>query len=66
MLPKILYEFLPYLYIVIGAGSGLFTTSTIILIASILFMISGVVVFVIRSRYRRRIRCTRQLIVDRQ
>ncbi len=56
MLPKILYELLPYLYLSVGAGSGVITTSAIVLIASVLFMGTGIMVIMMRMNYRRKIK----------
>lgn len=61
MLPKLLYELLPFLYLSVGVGSGVAINSTIVLIASVLLMVAGVVVLGMRVTYRREIRRLRSL-----
>ena len=61
MLPKILYELLPYMYLSIGAGSGMMSTSSIVLVASLLFIATGIIVIAMRFSYRRKIRSYRLL-----
>ena len=61
MLPKILYELLPYMYLSIGAGSGIVATSAIVLVASVLFIATGIIVLAMRISYRRKIRSYRLL-----
>ncbi|NOQ70154.1 MAG: hypothetical protein GQ573_08610 [Gammaproteobacteria bacterium] len=56
MLPKILYELLPFIYLSAGVGSGVIINSTIVIIASILLIAAGVLVLSMRIRYRRKIR----------
>lgn len=56
MLPKVIYEMLPYLYLSIGFGSGVTISSTLVFIASVLLMATGVLVLVMRITYRREIR----------
>ena len=56
MLPKALYELLPYLYLSLGAGSGIVINSTIVLIGSFLLIVAGVLVIAMRITYRRKIR----------
>ncbi len=56
MLPKMLYELLPYLYLSIGAGSGMVINSTIVLIGSFLLIAAGLLVISMRITYRRKIR----------
>lgn len=56
MLPKLLYELLPFLYLSVGVGSGVAINSTIVFIASVLLMVTGVVVLSMRVTYRREIR----------
>jgi hypothetical protein len=56
MLPKILYELLPFIYLSAGVGSGVMINSTIVIIASILLIAAGVLVLSMRIRYRRKIR----------
>ena len=62
MLPKVLYELLPYLYLSIGAGSGMVINSTIVLIGSFLLIAAGLLVISMRITYRRRIRRLRSRI----
>lgn len=61
MLPKLLYELLPFLYLSVGVGSGVAINSTIVFIASVLLMVAGVVVLSMRVTYRREIRRLRSL-----
>lgn len=61
MLPKILYELLPYTYLSVGAGSGVLATSAIVLVASVLFIATGIIVLAMRISYRRKIRSYRLL-----
>lgn len=56
MLPKILYELLPFMYLSVGLGSGVVIHSTIVFIAAILLMLAGVLVLAMRFTYRREIR----------
>ncbi len=56
MLPKILYELLPYIYLSVGVGSGVVINSTIVIVASILLITTGILVLSMRIRYRREIR----------
>jgi hypothetical protein len=53
MLPRRLYELLPYLYIVTGLVSAALIDSTVVLISSILLIITGVFVFLMRRNYRK-------------
>lgn len=53
MFPKLIYESLPYIYLSLGLSSGLVINSTIVIIASILFIAAGVLVIAMRIRYRR-------------
>ncbi len=52
MLPRSLYELLPYLYLVIGAASGLMIESSLILIASLLLISAGLLTLFMRWNYR--------------
>ena len=61
MLPKLLYELLPFLYLSVGLGSGVVINSTIVFIASVLLMTAGIVVLNMRVSYRREIRRLRAL-----
>ncbi len=56
MLPKVLYELLPYLYLSLGAGSGIVINSTIVLIGSFLLICTGLLILTMRITYRRKIR----------
>lgn len=53
MLPRSLYELLPYIYLVIGTISGLLIDSNLILIASLLLIFAGILSIVTRYAYRR-------------
>ena len=61
LLPKILYELLPYMYLSLGAWSGVVSTSAIVLVASVLFVATGIIVMAMRISYRRKIRSNRLL-----
>lgn len=56
MLPKVLYELLPYLYLSLGAGSGLVINSTIVMIGSFILIVAGMLIIAMRVSYRRKIR----------
>jgi type II secretory pathway component PulF len=62
MLPRKLYELLPYLYIVTGIVSTSLIDSTIVLISSILLIATGVFVLLMRRSYRKSLK--RKLRVD--
>jgi hypothetical protein len=53
MLPRILYELLPYLYILTGIVSAALIDSTIVLISSMLLIITGVFVLLMRRSFRK-------------
>ncbi len=53
MLPRGLYELLPYLYLAIGSFSGLMIDSTLILIASLLLIAAGALTLYTRWNYRK-------------
>jgi hypothetical protein len=53
MLPRKLYELLPYLYIFTGIISASLVDSTVVLISSILLIVTGVFVFIMRTTYRK-------------
>jgi len=55
MLPKILYELLPYLYLSVGAG-GFIINSAIVFVASISLLMTGMLVLIMRFNYRRSIK----------
>lgn len=59
MFPKILYELLPFIYLSVGVGSGVVINSTIVIVASILLIFTGILVLSMRIRYRRSIRRNR-------
>jgi len=60
MLPKFLYELLPFLYLGIGIGGGVAINSVIVFIASVLLMAAGILVLTMRISYRRDIRRQRR------
>jgi len=62
MLPKILYELLPYMYLSVGVGSGVTINSAIIFIASVLLMVTGILVLCMRISYRRDIKRYRDVL----
>jgi len=55
MLPKMLYELLPYLYLSAGLG-GFIINSAIVFVASISLMMTGILVLIMRINYRRGIK----------
>ena len=52
MLPRALYESLPYLYLITGLAAGLLIDSTLIRIASMLLFAAGLLILVLRYRFR--------------
>ena len=56
MLPRKLYELLPYLYVLTGIISASLVNSMIVRISSILLILAGVFVFIMRWSYRRSIK----------
>ena len=52
MLPRKLYELLPYLYIVTGIFSAALIDSTVVLISSMLLIITGIFIFLMRRSFR--------------
>lgn len=56
MLPKVLYELLPYFYLSVGAGSGMVINSTIVFVGSFLLVTAGLLVIGMRVTYRRKIK----------
>jgi hypothetical protein len=62
LLPKMLYELLPYMYLSIGAGGGAVISSAIVLVASVAFIATGIIVIMMRISYRRKIRSRRSLL----
>ncbi len=61
MLPKFLYESLPYLYLCLAVSSSLMFNTPIVFLASVLLMLTGVLVITMRINYRRDIRRSRYL-----
>jgi len=58
MLPRMLYELLPYLYLSAGAG-GFVINSAIVFVASISLIMTGALVLMMRISYRRDIKQSR-------
>ncbi len=54
MLPKVLYELLPYLYLSLGASSGVFINSVIVLMGSFLLISTGLLILTLRITHRRK------------
>jgi hypothetical protein len=52
MLPKMLYELLPYMYLSIGYGSGVAIDSMIVFVAALLLMATGILVLTTRITFR--------------
>ncbi len=63
MLPRLLYELLPYLYLSIGLSTGLIFDSSVIFVAATLLISTGIMVLFMRFNYRRNIR---RMLTDRQ
>jgi len=53
MLPRLLYELLPYLYLSIGFFSGLVFDSDVIFVAATLLISSGIAILFMRYHYRK-------------
>ena len=53
MLPRKLYELLPFFYIFTGIVCAVLIDSTIVLISSILLIVAGVFVFLMRRSFRK-------------
>lgn len=53
MLPRLIYELLPYLYLSVGLFSGLVFDSDVIFVAATLLISSGVAVLFMRYHYRK-------------
>jgi hypothetical protein len=53
MLPRRLYETLPYLYILTGVVSALLINSRLVIIASALMIMAGAIIISMRVSYRR-------------
>lgn len=54
-----IYELLPFLYLSIGVGSGVVINSTIVFIASVLLMATGILILTMRISHRHEIRRVR-------
>ena len=54
-----IYELLPFLYLSIGVGGGVTINSTIVFIASVLLMATGILVLTMRISHRREIKHVR-------
>jgi len=52
MLPRKLYELLPYLYILTGIVSTALIDSTVVLMSSMLLIVTGVFVLLMRRNFR--------------
>ena len=52
MLPRQLYELLPFIYIVTGILCAILVDSTIVLISSILLIVTGVFILIMRRNFR--------------
>ena len=61
MLPRRLYELLPYIYIVTGILCAVLIDSTIVLISSLLLIITGVFVLIMRRNFRRALHLQNEL-----
>jgi hypothetical protein len=53
MLPRQLYELLPYFYILTGVVCAVLIDSTIVLISSMLLIVTGVFVLLMRRNFRK-------------
>ncbi len=53
MLPRKLYELLPYLYMLTGILCAVLIDSTIVLLSSLLLIVAGVFVLVMRRNFRK-------------
>ena len=60
MLPKLVYELLPFMYLTVGVGSAVVISSTIIFVASLILIVAGILVLSMRISYRREIKRMRQ------
>jgi len=58
MLPRMLYELLPFIYFSVGAG-GFVIDSAMIFVASLSLIMTGALVLLMRINYRRNIRQAR-------
>ena len=55
-----IYELLPFLYLSVGVSGGVVISSTIVFIASVLLMATGILVITMRISYRRELRRLRE------
>jgi len=55
MLPRFIYEVLPYLYLSIGLTTGLIFHSSVIFIAASLLIATGISILYMRFSYRRKL-----------
>ena len=53
MLPRQLYELLPYIYIITGITCAVLIDSTVVLISSMLLVVTGVFVLLMRRNFRK-------------
>ena len=53
MLPRQLYELLPYIYIITGITCAVLIDSTIVLISSMLLIVTGMFVLLMRRNFRK-------------
>ena len=56
MLPKMLYELLPYLYLSVGAYGGFVFNSAIVIVGSFLLIATAILIISMRITYRRKIK----------
>ena len=56
MLPKMLYELLPYLYLSVGAYGGIVINSAIVIVGSFLLIATAILIISMRITYRRKIK----------
>lgn len=56
MLPKMLYELLPYLYLSVGAYGGFVINSAIVIVGSFLLIATAILIISMRITYRRKIK----------
>ena len=52
MLPRVLYEFLPYFYLLFGVSTGLVFDSSVIFVAATLMVAAGLSILFMRYSYR--------------
>ena len=61
MLPKILYELLPFIYLAVGLTGSVMRGSALIFVGSVLLVTTGVIILIMRFNHRREIRRNRYL-----